>query len=141
MSVIRGVNFWSFLFASQMGGWAMVILDQVYARWFGLFGVFPGIKDPAWLFKHQVDATLFAIPLVLPYVWNRLPGSGIVKGLIYGVIWHIFVFIVSLIGSLGGAAWFSKPTPLSVQLSLFILHLVWGGVTGFLYNPPEEKNR
>ena len=29
--VIKGVNFWSFLFASQMGGYAMMILDEVYA--------------------------------------------------------------------------------------------------------------
>jgi len=136
--VIRGVNFWSFLFASLMGGWAMVVLDEVYAKWFGLFGVFPGIKDPGWVVKHQIDAVLFAIPLVLPAVWNRLPGPGIVKGLIYGVAWHIFVVVVSLIGSAGGAAWFANPMPASVQVSLFIHHLVWAGLTGFLYNPPEE---
>jgi len=138
MGVIKGVNFWSFLFASQMGGWAMVVLDEVYAKWFGLFGLFPGIKDMKWVFHHQVDSTLFSIPLVLPQVWNRLPGSGVVKGLIYGVLWHIFVVIVSIIGSAGGAAWFQQPMPMSAQISLFILHLVWGGMIGFLYNPPEE---
>lgn len=26
----------------------------------------------------------------------------------------------------------------SVQISLIILHIVWGGITGFLYNPPQE---
>ncbi len=139
MEVIRRVNFWSFLFASQMGGWAMVVLDEVYAKWFGLFGLFPGIKDMKWVFHHQVDSTLFSIPLVLPQVWDRLPGPGLVKGLIYGVLWHIFVVVVSIVGSVGGAAWFQQPMPLSAQVSLFILHLVWGGVIGFLYNPPEEK--
>ena len=136
--VIKGVNFWSFLFASQMGGWAMVVLDEVYAKWFGLFGLFPGIKDMKWVFHHQMDATLFAIPLVLPAVWNRLPGPGLVKGLIYGVLWHIFVVVVSIIGSLGGAVWFKQPMSFSAQVSLFILHLVWGGIIGFLYNPPSE---
>ena len=136
--VIKGVNFPSFLFASLMGGWAMVVLDEVYANWFGLFGVFPGTKDPMWLIKHEIDSVLFAIPLVLPFVWNRLPGPGVVKGLIYGVIWHIFVFVVSLIGSAGGATWFAEPMPASAQISLFIHHLLWGGVTGFLYSPPEE---
>ncbi len=72
MSVIKGVNFWSFLFASQMGGWAMVVLDMVYAGWFGLFGIFPGTKDWGWVLKHQIDD-------------------------------------------------------------------LWGGLTGFLYNPPERE--
>ena len=80
--VIKGVNFWSFLFASQMGGYAMMILDEVYAKWFGLFGLFPGIKDPAWFIHHQIDSTLFAIPLVLPFVWNKVPSPGLVKGIL-----------------------------------------------------------
>jgi len=134
--VIRGVNFWSFLFASQMGGYAMVLLDEVYAKWFGLFGLFPGLSNPAWFIKHQIDATLFAIPLVL--LWSRIPGPGIVKGLIYGVLWHIFVIVVSIIGAVGGAEWFQKPMSLNAQISTFILHLVWGGLTGFLYNPEEK---
>ncbi len=137
--VIRGVNFWSFLFASQMGGWAMVVLDEVYAKWLGLFGLFPGVKDLHWLLHHQLDSTLFSILLVLPWVWKRIPGPGIVKGIIYGVAWHIFVVIVSLIGSAGGALWFQNPMPMSAQVSLIILHILWGGVIGFLYNPPEEQ--
>ncbi|MFN3265179.1 MAG: hypothetical protein ACK42C_09810, partial [Aquificaceae bacterium] len=139
MSVMKGVNFWSFLFASQMGGWAMVVLDMVYAGWFGLFGVFPGTKDWGWVLKHQIDATLFAIPLVLPYVWRLLPGPGLLKGIIYGVLWHIFVMIVSFVGSLGNALWFQKPMPVNAQISTFVLHAVWGGVTGFLYNPPQKE--
>ncbi len=137
--VIRGVNLWSFLFASQMGGWAMVVLDEVYAKWLGLFGLFPGVKDLHWLLHHQLDSTLFSILLVLPWVWKRIPGPGIVKGIIYGVAWHIFVVIVSLIGSAGGALWFQNPMPMSAQVSLIILHILWGGVIGFLYNPPEEQ--
>jgi len=134
--IIKGVNFWSFLFASQMGGYAMVLLDEVYAKWFGLFGLFPGLSNPAWFIHHQIDATLFAIPLVL--LWNRIPGPGIVKGLIYGVLWHIFVIVVSIIGAVGGAEWFQKPMSLNAQISTFILHLVWGGLTGFLYNPEDK---
>ncbi|MEZ0360814.1 MAG: hypothetical protein ABWK04_02790 [Hydrogenobacter sp.] len=135
---MRGLNLWSFIFASQMGVYAMVLLDGVYAKWFGLFGLFPGLKDPAWFIHHQIDATLFAIPLVTPAVWNKLPGPGIVKGLIYGVAWHIFVIVVSLIGALGGAEWFQRPMSFSAQASTFILHLVWGGLTGFLYSPQER---
>jgi hypothetical protein len=135
---MRGVNLLSFIFASQMGGYAMVLLDGVYAKWFGLFGLFPGLKDPAWFIHHQIDATLFAIPLVLPVVWKMLPGPGLVKGLIYGVLWHIFVIVVSLIGAFGGAEWFQRPMTLNAQVSTFILHLVWGGLTGFLYSPSEK---
>ncbi len=138
MSVIRGVNFWSFLFASQMGAWAMIVLDMVYAGWFGLFGLFPGTKDWGWVLKHQIDGALFAIPLVLPYIWKRLPGPGLVKGIIYGVLWHVFVVIVSVVGSVGGALMFQNPMPMTAQISTLILHIVWGGITGFLYNPPKE---
>ncbi len=138
MSVIRGVNFWSFLFASQMGAWAMIVLDMVYAGWFGLFGLFPGTKDWGWVLKHQIDGALFAIPLVLPYIWKRLPGPGLVKGIIYGVLWHVFVVIVSIVGSVGGALMFQNPMPMTAQISTLILHIVWGGITGFLYNPPKE---
>ncbi len=86
MSVIKGVNFWSVLFASQMGGWVMAVLDMVY-----------------------------------------------------GVLWHIFVMVVSFVGSLGDALWFQKPMQMNAQISTFVLHIVWGGLTGFLYNPPERE--
>jgi hypothetical protein len=132
----KGANLWNFIFASQMGGYAMVLLDGVYARWFGLFGLFPGLKDPAWFIHHQLDATLFAIPLAL--LWNKIPGPGIVKGLIYGVLWHILVIVISLIGAFGGAEWFQRPMTMNAQISTFILHLVWGGLTGLLYSPEER---
>jgi hypothetical protein len=132
----KGANLWNFIFASQMGGYAMVLLDGVYAKWFGLFGLFPGLKDPAWFIHHQLDATLFAIPLAL--LWNKIPGPGIVKGLIYGVLWHILVIVISLIGAFGGAEWFQRPMTMNAQISTFILHLVWGGLTGLLYNPEER---
>ena len=60
--VIKGVNFWSFLFASQMAGWIMFLVDEVFSGWFGLFGLFPGLKSPEWIIQHQIDSTLFAIP-------------------------------------------------------------------------------
>jgi uncharacterized membrane protein len=134
---MKGVNFWSFIFASQVGAYAMVLLDEVYAGWLGLFGLFPGLKDPAWFIHHQIDGTLFAIPFIF-FLWNKLPGPGIVKGLIYGVLWHIFVVIVSIIGALGGAEWFKNPMTVSAQISLIILHLVWGGLTGLLYDPEKK---
>ena len=132
----KDANLWNFIFASQMGGYAMVLLDGVYAKWFGLFGLFPGLKDPAWFIHHQLDATLFAIPLAL--LWNKIPGPGIVKGLIYGVLWHILVIVISLIGAFGGAEWFQRPMTMNAQISTFILHLVWGGLTGLLYSPEER---
>jgi hypothetical protein len=138
---MKGVNLWSFIFASQVGAFAMVLLDQEYAGWFGLFGLFPGLKDPAWFIQHQIDGTLFAIPFIF-FLWNKLPGPGIVKGLIYGVLWHIFYVIFSIIGALGGAEGFTEGfknlTTISAQISLIILHLVWGGLTGLLYDPEKK---
>ncbi len=134
---MNGVNLWSFIFASQMGASAMVLLDEMYAGWFGLFGLFPGFKDPAWLIHHQIKGTLFAIPLVF-FLWNRLPGSGIVKGLIYGVLWHIFLVIMSIIGALGGSEEFKSIMTINAQISLVILHLLWGGLTGLLYDPEKK---
>lgn len=133
--MLKGDNLMNFIFASQMGGYAMVLLDKVYAGWFGLFGLFPGLK---LFIHHQLDATLFAIPLAL--LWKLLPGPGIVKGLIYGVSWHIFVTVFSLIGAFGGDVWLRilQPMDMNAQISTFILHLVWGGLTGLLYNPEER---
>ncbi len=136
--MIRGVNFWSFLFASQMAGWLMFLVDHIFSGWFGLFGLFPGLSSPSWIIQHQVDSILFSIPFVLPAVYGRLPGPGIVKGVVYGVLWHIFVVVVSLIGTAGGSKWF-QPMPLNAQVSLFLLHVIWGGTLGFLYAPPEEE--
>ena len=136
--VIKGVNFWSFLFASQMAGWLMFLVDEIFAGWFGLFGLFPGLKSPAWIIHHQIDSTLFAIPFVLPAVYNRIPGGGFLKGLIYGFGWHVFVTVVSFIGTAGGSKWF-QPMQATAMISLFLLHLVYGAVIGFLYNPPESE--
>ena len=33
---------------------------------------------------------------------------------------------------------FQKPMTANIQISLIILHIVWGGITGFLYNPSQE---
>ncbi|MGB9874495.1 MAG: hypothetical protein ACPLRS_05965 [Hydrogenobacter sp.] len=134
--MLKGANLLNFVFASQMGGYAMVLLDEVYAKWFGLFGLFPGLKNPTWFIHHQLDATLFAIPLAL--LWKLLPGPGIIKGLIYGVFWHILVIVISLVGAFGGAEWFQRPMTMTAQISTFILHLVWGGLTGLLYSPEER---
>ncbi len=135
---MKGVNFWSFIFASQVGAYAMVLIDEMYAKWFGLFGMFPGFKDPVWVIFHQINGTLFAIPFIF-FLWNKLPGPGIVKGLIYGVLWDIFaVVILPIIGLLGGAEVFKKFFTISAQISWIILHLAWGGLTGLLYDPEKK---
>ncbi|WP_041434092.1 hypothetical protein [Thermocrinis albus] len=36
---MKGINFWSLLFASQAGGYCMGLVDEVMAGWYGLFGL------------------------------------------------------------------------------------------------------
>jgi hypothetical protein len=45
---------------------------------------------------------------------------------------------MSIIGLLGGAEEFKGIMNISVQISLVISHLLWGGLTGLLYDPEKK---
>lgn len=79
------------------------------------------------------------MPFVWPYVYERLPGSGWLKGLLYGFLWWLVVLLV--IGSIAGALGaenLPQPASFGAIVTVILLHLVWGFLLGVLYVPPEE---
>ena len=153
--VVRGVNFASYLFASLVAGYVMMGVDLMLDGFLGLFGtyrgyieliklwgIFRGLEDWVMAVGHMVNSVVLALVFVYPSVYRRLPGrGGFVKGLSFGVLWHILVLIALVVTAFGGAEFMREflRMPLSDHLSLFLLHLVWGGVLGLLYVPREYR--
>lgn len=100
------------------------------------FGMFNGFEDVIMVLGHMINSVVLALFFVHPAVYRRLPfKSGIAKGTVFGAFWHVCVVLFLFITSLGGAK-FSitmMSASLSSQVSLFLLHLVWGAVLGLLY--------
>jgi uncharacterized membrane protein YagU involved in acid resistance len=63
-------------------------------------------------------------------VMQRLPGSPLVRGLIYGAL--VFVLAQALLLPLVGAGFFSRGDP-SMLAGGLLGHLVFGGVLGWVY--------
>ncbi len=153
--VVRGVNFASYLFASLVAGYVMMGVDLMLDGFLGLFGtyrgyieliklwgIFRGLEDWVMAVGHMVNSVVLALVFVYPTVYRRLPGrSGFVRGLSFGVLWHILVLIVLVVTAFGGAEFMKEflRMPLGDHLSFFLLHLVWGGVLGLLYVPKEDR--
>ncbi|MGB9874112.1 MAG: hypothetical protein ACPLRS_03990 [Hydrogenobacter sp.] len=147
--MINEVNFPSYLFSSLVAGYVMMAVDIMMDGFLGLFGtyreylsivkqfgMFNGFEDVIMVLGHMINSVVLALFFVHPGVYRRLPfKSGIAKGIVFGTFWHVCVLIFLFITSLGGAK-FSLTmisASLSSQVSLFLLHLVWGAVLGFLY--------
>jgi len=151
--VVRGVNFPSYIFASLVAGYAMLGIDLLLEGFMGLFGtyrsyveliklwgMFNGLEDWVMVAGHTLNSVVLSLVFVHEKVYTRLPGgSGLAKGVSFGVIWHIIVLLVLIITAFGGAKFMKEflSMPLREHLSLFLLHLVWGGVLGFLYVPRQ----
>ena len=145
------MNFRSYLFASLVAGYVMMGVDLMLDGFLGLFGtyrtyteliklwgIFRGFEDWVMAVGHMANSVVLALAFVYPPVYRRLPGrSGFLKGLSFGVLWHLLVLIVLVITAFGGARFMREflSMPLKEHLSLFLLHLMWGGVLGFLYVP------
>ncbi|WP_461829745.1 hypothetical protein [Aquifex sp.] len=155
MQVIKGVNFLSYLFASFVAGYVMFGVDMMLDGFLGLFGtyefyvnllkelgLFKGYEDIAMVLGHQLNSMVLALFFVHPAVYFRLPGNPFLKGLSFGILWHLLVLVVLFITAFGGAEFMKRflGMPFSDHLSLFILHVVWGVCLGVLYEPPGDYN-
>ncbi len=152
--IIRGVNFGSYLFASLVAGYVMMGVDLMLDGFLGLFGtyrtyveivklwgIFKGLEDWVMAVGHMANSVVLALLFVHPSIYRRLPGrSGLVKGISFGALWHVVVLIALVITASGGARFMGEllHTPLREHVSLFLLHIVWGGVLGLLYVPSYD---
>lgn len=137
---IKGVNLKSLIVSGFVAGWMMFLLDHYFAGIAGLFGIYPGTSDWGWMFTHQVEAILFAIPFAWPAIYFKLPGSGWLKGIIYGFLWWLIIYLIlGWLAGIAGAQAFQQMAPKSADMlfTAILLHLVWGFFLGILYVPVE----
>ncbi len=154
--VIRGVNFGSYVFASFIAGYVMMGADlmlegflglfgtyRTYVELIGMWGLFRGFEDWIMAIGHTLNSLLLALFFVHPKVYTRLPfKSGLAKGLVFGILWHVFVLAFALITAFGGSNFMKGflHVPPQEHVSLFLLHLIWAGALGLLYSPPEHTH-
>lgn len=139
---IKGVNLKSLIVAGFVAGWMMYLMDRYFAGCLGLFGIYPGTSDWGWMFTHHVESIIFAIPFAWPAIYKKLPGSGWLKGLVYGLLWWIIInLILGYIGALIGATVIKEmqPTTAEMFISVMLLRLSWGLIIGTLYVPAKEE--
>ena len=70
-------------------------------------------------------------------VLTRLPGTPLVRGLLYGVL--VFLLAQALFMPLVGAGFFSRGDPSTLAGGL-LGHLVYGGVLGWIYGSAPDLN-
>lgn len=138
---IKGIDLGSLVVAGFVAGWMMYFIDHYFNGLFGLFGMFPGLNNPGWMIKHHIESIIFAIPFAWPFIYERLPGSGWLKGIVYGFLWWLFLLLILgwIAGALGAIP-FQQMAPSSAAgvITAILLHVIWGFFLGILYNPPEE---
>ncbi len=153
--ILRGVNFGSYLFASFVAGYVMLGVDLMLDGFLGLFGtyryyiqlikiwgIFKGYEDLIMAIGHTLNSLVLALFFVHPKVYELLPTkNGFIKGISFGILWHILVLIVLVITAFGGSKFMKEflSMPLRDHISLIILHIIWGGVLGLLYNPYKKE--
>ena len=138
--------------AGFLAGYFMFVVDIALSGWFGLFGtytiykqwlieagLFKGIEDIAMFIGHQINAIIFGIFLVHPIIYKKLPQNTILKGLVFSILWHVTVLIVSFFLSIGGAKWMIDLINMSVKayISLLLLHIIWGVSLTVFYSPKK----
>lgn len=139
---IKNINFNSAVLAGFVAGYMMYFVDQKFAGFLGLFGMFSGIDSWRWLVMHQIDAIIFALPFAWPAIYHKLPDKGWLKGIVYGFLfWLIFLFLLGLIAGNLGATYFQQMSPSSISgvLTAILLHIVYGLFLGVLYNPADQS--
>ncbi len=154
MKVIKGVNFPSYLFASLVAGYVMMAVDMMFEGFLGLFGtykdyielikiwgIFEGLEDWIMTAGHMINSVVLALFFVHPSVYFRLPKNRLLKGLTFGVFWHILVILVLMVGTLGGSEFLKNFLFMDLRhhISLFILHMVWSLTLSILYFPEKFK--
>ncbi len=136
-----------------MAGYAMLGADLMLEGLLGLFGTYRNYmeamiswgvpQDQAFILMalgHQINSFLLGLFFAHPKVYRRIPFSGPFKGLIFGFVWNLIAICVATISHTLGAEFMGIIANPDIKniLSLTLLHLIWGGVLGILYNPPDS---
>lgn len=105
----------------------------------GILGGYGGWEPVFSLANTQIGFWVIAIVLgtVLAYIYGYwfnsfLPGSALIKGLIFGVLVWILMLILGGVSAFFKEATYPDPAGATIFLTL-VLHGVWGAVLGILY--------
>lgn len=141
------INFWSVLISGLLAGYVMAFVGYWMEGVLGLprydvtLGgtVFLGQDRPGrWtlgFLVHEIDAVIFAL-IYAGFLYNILPGADYLKGLIFGVVLTVGIFVLATIGSvLGGKVFKAIPNKPKDLLASLLLRVVYGVVLGLLYTP------
>src|SRR4030067_3522886 len=116
--VMGEISFWSVLIPGLIAGYVMAFVGYWMEGVFGLprydvtLGgtVFLGQDKPGrWslgFITHEIDAVLFGI-IYAGFLYNILPGADYLKGLIFGAILTVAIFILGTFGSIAGVRVFT----------------------------------
>lgn len=116
-------------------GLPKIAMGQVLGTWLGLASA-RSATGPAfgWVLHFLVGMML---GLVYAGVFDRkLPGGPLTRGLLYGVL--VFLVAQSVFMPLVGGGFFSRGDAELLTGSL-LGHLVYGGVTGWIYAAPAPR--
>jgi hypothetical protein len=154
INLVEGVNIPSWLLSSLLAGYIMYLVDLALEGWFGLFGsyklfkswlieagIFSGIEDIALFIGHEVNSVFLSLFFVNPVFYKRLPENLFLKGISFGILWHLAVILVCVIFGISGSIWLYQllTMPVKEHISLFLLHIVWGLSLSYLYRPNTVK--
>ncbi len=143
------MNIPKLIFASFIAGYAMLGVDILFEGFLGLFGtyreyidwirefgIFKGYEDLAMVVGHQVNSLALGVFFAHPYVYRRLPRNSLLRGVSFGVGWHVFVISLAFLTYHLGAEPMGKilNSDLEGHLSLFLMHVVWAVVLSLLYD-------
>ncbi len=109
---------------------------RTYIELIKIWGLFRGLEDWIMVGGHMINSVVLSLVFVHPKVYRKLPGKlGLIKGLVFGLFWHLFVLTVISLSALGGSQFMKEmlDMPLRDHISLFVLHVIWGATLGVLY--------
>jgi len=116
-------------------GLPKIAMGQVLSTWLGLTSAHSATGPALGWVLHFLIGMLLG--LVYAGVFDRkLPGGPLTRGLLYGVL--VFLVAQSVFMPLVGGGFFSRGDAQLLAGSLFG-HLVYGGVTGWIYAAPAAQ--
>jgi len=105
----------------------------------GALGTYGGWAPVLSLANSQLGFVVIGVTLsiALTYIYGYwfsafLPGTAVIRGVIYGVLIWILMLILGGVSSFFKEAIYPDPAGGIIFLTL-VLHVVWGGVLGLLY--------
>src|SRR3972149_3228237 len=86
--VMGEISFWSVLIPGLIAGYVMAFVGY----W---------MEGALGFLVHEIDAVIFAL-IYAGFLYDIIPGADYLKGVIFGVVLTIAIFILGTIGSIAG---------------------------------------